>query len=59
MLKTLRTSDRTLMVLFTIFVLAVPLIMAPLGAGYPDLMHRFAIYGILAICFNILFRMTG
>lgn len=59
MLKTLRTSDRTLMVLFTIFVLAVPLIMAPLGAGYPDLMQRFAIYGIFAIGFNILFGLTG
>src|SRR5680860_1917670 len=59
MLKTLRTSDRALMVLFTIFVLAVPLIMAPLGAGYPDLMQRFAIYGIFAIGFNILFGLTG
>jgi ABC-type branched-subunit amino acid transport system permease subunit len=59
MLKTLRISDRALMVLFTIFVLAVPLIMAPLGAGYPDLMQRFAIYGIFAIGFNILFGLTG
>ncbi|HEA53564.1 hypothetical protein LCGC14_0839770 [marine sediment metagenome] len=59
MLKTFRTSDRTLMVLFTIFVLAAPLIMAPLGAGYPDLMQRFAIYGIFAIGFNILFGLTG
>ncbi|WP_083329175.1 branched-chain amino acid ABC transporter permease [Marinobacter salinus] len=59
MLKILRTSDRALMVLFTIFVLATPLIMAPLGAGYPDLMQRFAIYGIFAIGFNILFGLTG
>jgi ABC-type branched-subunit amino acid transport system permease subunit len=47
------------MVLFTIFVLATPLLMAPLGAGYPDLMQRFAIYGIFAIGFNILFGLTG
>lgn len=59
MLKKLRTSDRALMVLFTVFVLATPLLMAPLGAGYPDLMQRFAIYGIFAIGFNILFGLTG
>lgn len=59
MLKTLRTSDRALMVLFTIVVLAGPLILAPVGAGYPDLMQRFVIYGIFAIGFNILFGLTG
>ncbi|HET8800694.1 MAG TPA: branched-chain amino acid ABC transporter permease [Marinobacter sp.] len=59
MLKTLRVSDRTLMVLFTIVVLAGPLILAPVGAGYPDLMQRFVIYGIFAIGFNILFGLTG
>lgn len=59
MLKTLRTSDRALMVLFTILVLAGPLLLAPVGAGYPDLMQRFAIYGIFAIGFNILFGLTG
>src|SRR5699024_9540497 len=31
----------------------------PLGAGYPDLLQRFAIYGIFAIGFNILFGLTG
>ncbi|WP_380053062.1 branched-chain amino acid ABC transporter permease [Falsihalocynthiibacter sp. SS001] len=29
------------------------------NAGYPDLMQRFAIYGIFAIGFNILFGLTG
>lgn len=47
------------MTLFTIAVLAGPLILAPFGAGYPDLMQRFAIYGIFAIGFNILFGLTG
>ncbi|MCB9931370.1 MAG: branched-chain amino acid ABC transporter permease [Alphaproteobacteria bacterium] len=37
----------------------MPLWLAPLGAGYPDLMQKFAIYGIFAIGFNILFGMTG
>ena len=59
MMKTLRTNDRALMVLFSIVVLAGPLILAPVGAGYPDLMQRFVIYGIFAIGFNILFGLTG
>lgn len=59
MLKTLRTNDTALMILFSVIVLAGPLILAPFGAGYPDLMQRFAIYGIFAIGFNILFGLTG
>lgn len=59
MLKAFRTSDRTLMILFSIVVLAGPLILAPVGAGYPDLMQRFVVYGIFAIGFNILFGLTG
>ncbi|MGR3460178.1 MAG: branched-chain amino acid ABC transporter permease [Roseovarius sp.] len=33
--------------------------MAQFNAGYPDLLQRFAIYGIFAIGFNILFGLTG
>ncbi len=33
--------------------------MAQFNAGYPDLMQRFAIYGIFAIGFNILLGLTG
>ena len=33
--------------------------LAQFNAGYPDLMRRFAIYGIFAIGFNILFGLTG
>ncbi len=44
---------------FTVAVLAMPLWLQPLGAGYPDLMQKFAIFGIFAIGFNILFGMTG
>ena len=39
--------------------LAGPVILAPFGAAYPDLLQRFAIYGIFAIGFNILFGLTG
>jgi len=45
--------------LFTVVILAMPLWLAPLGAGYPDLMQKFAIYGLFAIGFNILFGLTG
>ena len=44
---------------FTLVVLAGPIIMAPFGAAYPDLMQKFAIYGIFAIGFNLLFGLTG
>jgi len=44
---------------FAVAILAMPLWMAPLGAAYPDLLQRFAIYGIFAIGFNILFGFTG
>ena len=33
--------------------------MAPIGAAYPDLLQKFAIFGIFAIGFNILFGLTG
>jgi len=33
--------------------------MAPFGAAYPDLLQKFAIFGIFAIGFNILFGLTG
>jgi ABC-type branched-subunit amino acid transport system permease subunit len=44
---------------FALAVLTMPIWMAPLGAAYPDLLQRFAIYGIFAIGFNILFGLTG
>jgi ABC-type branched-subunit amino acid transport system permease subunit len=44
---------------FALAVLTLPLWMAPLGGAYPDLLQKFAIYGIFAIGFNILFGLTG
>ena len=52
-------NDLILIALFTIAVLTAPLWLAPIGAGYPDLLQKFAIYGLFAIGFNILFGMTG
>ncbi len=46
-------------VIFALVVLTMPLWMSPLGAAYPGLLQKFAIYGLLALGFNILFGLTG
>ena len=51
--------DALIFALFALVVLTMPLWTAPLGAAYPDLMQKFAIYAIFAIGFNILFGLTG
>ena len=53
------TNDRLLLIAFIVLTLTGPIILAPFGAGYPDLLQKFAIYGIFAIGFNILFGLTG
>jgi ABC-type branched-subunit amino acid transport system permease subunit len=52
-------KDHLLLAGFAVAVLAMPLWMQPFGAAYPDLLQRFAIFGIFAIGFNILFGLTG
>ena len=54
-----RRNDLVLFVAFTAAVLLMPIWLAPIGAAYPDLLQKFAIYGIFAIGFNILFGLTG
>ncbi len=57
-----QTSKKGDMLLLLGFVLAVafgPILLQPFGAGYPDLLQKFAIFGIFAIGFNILFGLTG
>lgn len=54
-----KRSDWMLLIGFSIVVLLGPYILAPFGAGYPDLLQRFAIFGIFAIGFNILLGLTG
>ena len=56
--KTAR-GDWLFLAVFSAVVLAAPIIFAPIGAGYPDLLQKFAIYGLFAIGFNILFGLTG
>jgi len=52
-------ADWILMVLFAAAVLTMPWWLAPFGANYPDLMQKFAIYGVFAVGFNLLFGLTG
>ena len=47
------------LLIFAAVILAMPIWLAPIGAAYPDLLQRFAIYGIFAIGYNILFGLTG
>jgi len=54
-----KNKDHFLLIGFIIVVALAPVIFAPIGAGYPDLLQKFAIYGIFAIGFNILFGLTG
>jgi ABC-type branched-subunit amino acid transport system permease subunit len=54
-----KQSDLVLLLCFAATVLAGPIILQPFGAGYPDLLQKFAIFGIFAIGFNILFGLTG
>ena len=54
-----KAADALLFAVFIAAALAGPVILAPFGAGYPDLLQKFAIYGIFAIGFNILFGLTG
>jgi len=52
-------QDLVLFLCFSAAVLTMPLWMKLIGAGYPDLLQKFAIYAIFAIGFNILFGLTG
>lgn len=52
-------KDFFIMALFATAVLTMPIWLSPIGAAYPNLLQKFAIFGIFAIGFNILFGLTG
>ena len=52
-------NDNLLALLFAAAVLTMPVWLQPIGAAYPDLLQKFAIFGLFAIGFNILFGLTG
>ena len=47
------------LLVFSAVILLMPLWLTPLGANYPDLLQKFAIFAIFAMGFNILFGLTG
>ena len=55
----LSRRDGFLMLAFIALVLLAPIWLKPFGAAYPDLLQKFAIFGLFAIGFNILFGLTG
>jgi len=64
----LNNKDTRFLLIVVFLTLATPILLQPFpessgmaqfNAGYPDLMQRFAIFGIFAIGFNILFGLTG
>ncbi|KUP92313.1 branched-chain amino acid ABC transporter permease [Tritonibacter horizontis] len=64
----LNKKDTSLLLIVIVLTLFAPFILNPFptgsglaqfNAGYPDLMQRFAIFGIFAVGFNILFGLTG
>jgi len=52
-------KDLFVMLIFSAVILTMPMWLKPLGAGYPDLLQKFAIFGIFAVGYNILFGLTG
>lgn len=52
-------KDMILMAIFIAVVITSPILLQPFGAAYPDLLQKFAIFGIFAVGFNILFGLTG
>ena len=52
-------NDIVVMLIFSAVILTMPVWLEPLGASYPDLLQKFAIFGIFAVGYNILFGLTG
>ncbi|MCK4707597.1 MAG: branched-chain amino acid ABC transporter permease, partial [Gammaproteobacteria bacterium] len=59
MMKLSLQNNMVVMLIFSAVVLSAPLWLDPIGANYPDLLQKFAIFGIFAIGYNILFGLTG
>jgi len=55
----LSRNDTLAMAVFIAVVLLMPVWLQPFGAAYPDLLQKFAIFGLFAVGYNILFGLTG
>ena len=58
-MKNLMQNNWAIMLVFSAVVLSAPIWASPIGANYPDLLQKFAIFGIFAVGYNILFGLTG
>lgn len=58
-MKNLLKSNAVIMLIFSAVVLTAPIWLDPIGANYPDLLQKFAIFGLFAVGYNILFGLTG
>lgn len=58
-MKNLMQNNLAIMLIFSVVVLAAPIWADPIGANYPDLLQKFAIFGIFAVGYNLLFGLTG
>ena len=58
-MKNLFKSNMSIMLVFSAIVLTAPIWLMPFGASYPDLLQKFAIFGLFALGYNILFGLTG
>jgi ABC-type branched-subunit amino acid transport system permease subunit len=58
-MKNLMQNNMVIMLIFSVVVLAAPVWADPIGANYPDLLQKFAIFGIFAVGYNLLFGLTG
>jgi len=58
-MKNLLKSNTVIMLIFSAVVLTAPIWADPIGANYPDLLQKFAIFGLFAVGYNILFGLTG
>jgi len=59
MMNNLMKSNTVIMLIFAAVVFTAPIWSDPIGANYPDLLQKFAIFGIFAVGYNILFGLTG
>ena len=58
-MKNLFKSNAVIMLVFSAVILTAPIWTNPIGANYPDLLQKFAIFGLFAVGYNILFGLTG